>query len=136
MLMLTDPVTGQVLIIDRQKKWKGYSFPGGHLEARESNLTSVKREFYEETGLRVTDPICVGLLHWYNENTNERYMEFLYKATKYSGHMLDGTDEGHIFWAYLETLDPAHYSQGFEIYLEMFATDDFKERFIVHQGQF
>lgn len=43
-------IKGEVLAQNRVKKWKGYAFPGGHLEFRESIVDSVKREILEENG--------------------------------------------------------------------------------------
>ena len=41
-----------ILLQNRVKKdWKGYTFPGGHVEPGESIVTSVIREMKEETGL-------------------------------------------------------------------------------------
>lgn len=36
--------------------WKGYTLPGGHVEASESFVAAVKREMREETGLEIAAP--------------------------------------------------------------------------------
>lgn len=42
------------------KKLKKYHLPGGHVQADETFLHAIKRELYEETGIRLfSDPIVV-----------------------------------------------------------------------------
>lgn len=44
----------KVLLQNRVKEdWKGYTLPGGHVEAGESFVDAVVREMKEETGLKV-----------------------------------------------------------------------------------
>ena len=52
----------QVLVQDRKDPgWPGITFPGGHVEPRESLVCSVIREVYEETGLTIGDPRLCGV---------------------------------------------------------------------------
>ena len=45
---------GNILVQERvNKDWPGITFPGGHVEPRESFVRSVIREVREETGLTV-----------------------------------------------------------------------------------
>ena len=48
---------GNVLVQNRKdKEWGGITFPGGHVEKKESFTDSVIREVYEETGLKIKTP--------------------------------------------------------------------------------
>lgn len=38
------------LLLKRKLHWKGWEFPKGGIESRESNMSAVKRELKEETG--------------------------------------------------------------------------------------
>ena len=50
----------KILLQNRVKEdWKGYTFPGGHVEAGESFVDAVIREMKEETGLTVNNPKLV-----------------------------------------------------------------------------
>lgn len=41
------------LILKRKLHWRGYEFPKGGIEDGESELDTVKREVFEETGLKI-----------------------------------------------------------------------------------
>jgi 8-oxo-dGTP pyrophosphatase MutT (NUDIX family) len=59
MCMITDGE--KVLVQDRKDPaWPGITFPGGHVEKKESFVESVIREVCEETGLRIEDPVLCG----------------------------------------------------------------------------
>ncbi len=95
MVMLTDQ-QDRVLVQDRQNRdWPGITFPGGHVEPRESFVESAVREMREETGLTVLDPVLCGMKQWSVDG--RRYVVFFFKATKFSGELRD-SDEGHVFW--------------------------------------
>lgn len=78
-----------------KKDWKGYTFPGGHIEPGESIVGSVIREIKEETGLLIEYPKLVGVKQF--PIKNGRYIVFLFSATEFSGHIKD-SDEGKVGW--------------------------------------
>src|SRR5680860_1674873 len=43
---------GEKILLSKQ--WDGYDFPGGGIKKGELSIDALKREFWEETGLRVT----------------------------------------------------------------------------------
>lgn len=47
-------LAGDTVLLSRQ--WEGYDFPGGGIEKHETIIDALKREVWEETGLRV-DPL-------------------------------------------------------------------------------
>ena len=52
MVMVYDRKSDRVLVIDRLKKYKGISFPGGHVEPGESVYDCAVREVRVKRGLR------------------------------------------------------------------------------------
>ena len=46
MIMIQDPQTKKVVVLNRRLSWKGISFPGGHVEKNESFYESAVREAY------------------------------------------------------------------------------------------
>jgi 8-oxo-dGTP diphosphatase len=93
--MITDG--DKVLVQDRKKSdWPGICFPGGHVEPKESFVESVIREVYEETGLKIKDPVLCGTKQFQDE-ADARYVVFFFKATRFSGE-LRSSREGEVFW--------------------------------------
>jgi 8-oxo-dGTP pyrophosphatase MutT (NUDIX family) len=45
----------EYLILKRKLHWKGWEFPKGGIEQKEKLKSAIKREAYEETGLRAID---------------------------------------------------------------------------------
>ena len=95
MCMLEDG-EGRVLALDKVSgSYRGTTFPGGHVEPGESFKDAMIREFYEETGLTLLDPVLRGIYHW---NVGElRNVGLMYKATAYTGE-LRSSEEGRVYW--------------------------------------
>lgn len=128
MVMVQNPATGEVLVQDRIKSWKGWSFPGGHLEDGESVVDCAKREIKEETGLTVENLKSCGIIHWSNNKTYDRYLVFLFKTTDYHGNLTD-CDEGKNFWVSLEALKTHPSTNDTVKYLPMFIQNRYSEAF-------
>lgn len=129
MIMIQDKDTGKVLVLDRLKKWKGLSFPGGHIETGESFADSAVREAKEETGLRVKNLKLCGIVNWSKPNSGSRYIEFLYKTSDFSGELIDETEEGKVFWIHPAEILGKTYTNNFHIYLPLFFEDKYTEAF-------
>ena len=119
----------KVLVQERVKSWKGISFPGGHVEDGESVVESTKREIKEETGLIVSNLVPCGIVHWYNNETGERYFVFNYKTSSFSGNLLNKTDEGKVYWVEIDKLSTLNLSEGFKDRLPMFLEEKYIEAF-------
>ena len=124
MVMIENPENGQVLVQKRVKYWTGVTFPGGHIEKGESFTQSAVREVKEETGLDIKNPKLCGTVHWCHKDTDERYIVLLYKATEFSGELVDKTDEGEVFWINKEDFKNYQLSPNFDTYLKVFLSDD------------
>ncbi len=71
--------------------------PGGKIEPFESAYDSAKREFAEETGLTLHDMELFGTFAWIdNHNTNGIF--YIFRATKFTGKLLESSNEGVLMW--------------------------------------
>lgn len=131
MIMIENPGDGKVAVIHRTKNWRGYAFPGGHVEKGESMMAAAVREAYEETGLTVRNLHFCGTIHWCRVKSDERYLVYLYKTTDFTGEFKTDCDEGELCWMEKDSLAEACTGQenDFVRYLPMFFEDRYSEAF-------
>ena len=117
---------GNILVQDRKKAdWPGLCFPGGHVEPGESFVESGIREVWEETGLKIEDPILCGTKQFQTDN-GERYVVLLYRASRYSGE-LRSSEEGAVFWIPRDSLSQHQLSIDMEDMVRIFESDNLSE---------
>lgn len=120
---------GNVLVQNKQNhpSWRGWNFPGGHVEKGEYITPSVIREMQEETGLTIENPRLCGIKEFHKMKDGKRYIVFLYVATQFSG-TLKSSSEGDVFWYPLAELSQSDkLVDGFEEMLPVFTRDDVSE---------
>jgi 8-oxo-dGTP diphosphatase len=120
MVMVTDPKTGLIAVIERVRSWCGLAFPGGHVERGESFYDSAVREVYEETGLTVRRLESCGIIHWIHADTGARYIVMCYKTDDFSGSLKSRCDEGRLRWMSREELESTPSDNDFKKYLPLF----------------
>lgn len=127
MCMVTDG-KGNVLMQDRKDPgWPGLVFPGGHVEAGESFVHSVIREVWEETGIRVENPVLRGVKQ-FQAREGLRYIVLLYCADKFSGE-LKSSDEGEAMWLPRTELQNHVLAEDFITMIPVFEQDNISEYF-------
>ena len=94
---------GKTLMIHRIKregdmmyeKWNGI---GGKFNAGESPEDCVVREVWEESGLKIKNPLLKGIISFPNNlSTGEDWYVFVFIAAKFSGKLKEN-EEGHLDW--------------------------------------
>ncbi|MGB5824492.1 MAG: 8-oxo-dGTP diphosphatase [Proteocatella sp.] len=129
MVMILDKTANRVLVQERVKEPRGIAFPGGHVEKGESFTESAVREIKEETGLDVKNLKLCGVIHWCNEDSDERYLAFLYKTSDYKGKLIESSKEGNVFWVDIDNLNKMELSHNFEECLPIFLVENYNEGF-------
>lgn len=116
----------KVLLQDRVKKdWRGFTFPGGHVEKEESFVEAVIREMREETGLTIIEPKLCGVKQFQTDE-DERYIVLLFKTDKFEG-TLTSSDEGEMRWIDRESLSDYKLVDDFMELLKVFDSDRYNE---------
>ena len=126
---------GNRLLLQNSPKenWKGYTFPGGHVEPGESFVDAVVREMKEETGLTVLNPRVVGIKQFPIEHG--RYIVLLFKATEYSGELVS-SDEGAMEWIDIDKLSELNVVEDFFDHLKVINDPDLNEfQYTIENGQ-
>ena len=115
----------EVLLQNRVKTdWRGYCFPGGHVEPGESIVDSVIREMKEETGLTVRDLHLCGVKQF--PISEGRYLVFFFKTNAFDGE-LRSSEEGAMQWINRKDLPKLPTVEDFMQMLAVFDRDDLTE---------
>lgn len=109
----------KLLLQNRVKEdWRGFTFPGGHIEKTESFVEGIKREILEETGLTIYNPQICGIKQFQTEN-DERYIVLLFKTNQFEGDLVS-SDEGEMLWIERESLESYPIVEDFMDLLKVF----------------
>ena len=127
MCKIVNPENEKLLVQERIKSWEGIAFPGGKIEEGESIVESVKREVFEETGLKIANLKICGIKDWYDYKENIRYLIFLFETNTYIGNLIPETNEGKVYWVTYEELKKMNTASDFDKLLEVFDKDDINE---------
>nr|WP_092067062.1 8-oxo-dGTP diphosphatase [Dendrosporobacter quercicolus]NSL49755.1 8-oxo-dGTP diphosphatase [Dendrosporobacter quercicolus DSM 1736]SDL48275.1 8-oxo-dGTP diphosphatase [Dendrosporobacter quercicolus] len=116
----------KILLQDRVRKdWRGFTFPGGHVEKEESFVQAIIREIYEETGLTIKEPKLCGVKQFQTDK-DERYIVLLFKTDKFDGTLIS-SDEGEMRWIDRDSLNDYTLVNDFMELLNVFDSDYYSE---------
>ena len=127
MCRIVDSSTNKVLVQERVKSWQGIAFPGGKIEIGESIVTSIRREVYEETGLKLNTVKICGVKDWYDKREKKRELVILFTSDDYSGEIIPETSEGKVYWISETELKTAKLADDFDKLLEVFKNEEINE---------
>ena len=106
-------------MIKFSKKWgQVYAPPGGKFESGETPLDCIIREYYEETGLTLTNYRYRGLVTFISDKWENEYMH-LFTATEFTGTMLTDCNEGDLCWVKKEDVYNLPIWEGDKIFFRL-----------------
>ena len=120
----------KILMINRTKSWKGWAFPGGHLEDGESIVDCVKREMMEETGIILQSPTFKGMTNIYNTINHKRHIIYNFICDKYTGIIKQRCDEGELRWIDIGEFKVLSMAEGMQYRIPLFLEDKTQELYI------
>lgn len=120
----------QVLMINRTKSWKGWAFPGGHVEHGESIIDCVKREMFEETGIIIDNPTFKGIANIFNTVNYKRHIIYNFTCNQYEGIAKEYCDEGNLQWINVLDIEQMPMAEGMEYRIPLFTKDKMQELYI------
>ncbi len=131
---------GKTLMLHRIKKendihhgkWNGL---GGKMEAGETPEACILREFYEESGLRIHNPVLRGVLTFPEFANGEDWYAFVFLATDFDGEMID-SPEGELRWIPNDEVPDLPLWEGDRIFLPWLdAPGFFSGKFVYRDGK-
>ena len=96
-------------------KWNGL---GGKFEPGESPEECVKREIFEEAGLKIKSPRLKGVLSFPDFAKGEDWYVFVFTASRFTGRLLD-SDEGNLAWIKDKDLLKLNLWEGDRVFLPL-----------------
>ena len=123
----------EILLQNRVKKdWAGWTLPGGHIEAGESIVESVRREMLEETGLTLGRVQLCGVKQFPRED-GLRYLVMLFKSDDFSGELVS-SEEGQMAWIPMDRLKEYDTVDDLQELLDVMLRDDLNEFQYIVEG--
>ena len=107
---ILSPDGKQVLMIHRNKRpedihYGKYNGLGGRIEPDEDIVTAMRREIFEESGLRAERLALRGTISWPGfGKQGQDWFGFIFRIDSWHGELHEGNHEGTLGWVHLASL--------------------------------
>lgn len=134
-MCMVEDKKGNIVSLDKVGGgYTGTTLPGGHVEKGETFSEAVIREVFEETGLKIKNPLFCGIYHWIDDGV--RHVILLYKAGEFSG-TLKSSQEGKVYWIPLEEYRKKELAGGMEEVLKIVCEEGPRECYMnLEEGRY
>ncbi len=102
-----------------------YNGLGGKVDAGEDIITGMKREIFEEAGIKCMDMKLRGTINWKGFGGDDTgSFGFIFLITRYEGDVLKENPEGELFWHDLDKIMELNMWEGDRHFLPMVFDND------------
>ncbi|WP_404996281.1 NUDIX hydrolase [Caldifermentibacillus hisashii] len=104
---------GEILLLQKPRRgW--WAIPGGKVEPKETVKAAAIREYGEETGIQIHDPIIKGIYTFLIEDDDKftEWMMFTFFTNQGDGIQKNVTREGKLQWHPVDKLDELPMAEG------------------------
>ena len=102
-----------------------YNGLGGKMLPNEDVVSCLRREIFEEAGIKCEDIILRGTINWTGFGPEgENWLGFIFRIDRFSGTPFTSNDEGSLSWVPIDDLDKLPMWEGDRYFLQLVFDDD------------
>lgn len=127
---ILSPDQQQVLLVHRNARPQDhhlgkYNGLGGKMKPDEDIVSCMKREIFEEAGIRCREMRLRGTINWTGFGpSGEDWLGFVFLVTRFDGTPRSANEEGELRWHPLEVLDSLPMWEGDRFFLPLVFDSD------------
>ena len=102
-----------------------YNGLGGKMLPNEDVVSCLRREIFEEAGIKCEDIILRGTINWTGFGPEgENWLGFIFRIDRFSGTPFTSNEEGSLSWVPIDDLDKLPMWEGDRYFLKLVFDDD------------
>ena len=102
-----------------------YNGLGGKMLPGEDVVSCLRREIFEEAGVKCEDILLRGTINWTGFGPEgENWLGFIFRIDRFSGTPLTSNEEGSLSWVSIDKLDTLPMWEGDRYFLQLVFDDD------------
>ena len=102
-----------------------YNGLGGKMLPNEDVVSCLRREIFEEAGIKCEDIILRGTINWTGFGPEgENWLGFIFRIDRFSGTPFTSNEEGSLSWVPIDDLDKLPMWEGDRYFLQLVFDDD------------
>ena len=120
----------KTLLIHRNSRLDDHSLDkynglGGKMLPNEDVLSCLRREIFEEAGIKCEDILLRGTINWTGFGPGgENWLGFIFRIDRFSGTPFTSNEEGSLGWVPIDSLDKLPMWEGDRFFLPLVFDDD------------